>query len=139
MGGVGTYISLIFSVIGIIVVLALLFMGSKWVTRKYSSVSGSRHIKVLDRVMVGQDKSIVLADIAGNKYVIGVSGQQITLLKDIGEIQLPEIAEAPQDDFYAIFSDLLKKQAEGVKKQAAAVKSRMADFTEKYKFKGRNL
>lgn len=103
--------SIFFSLVGIVIILALMIWGSRWVTKRYSSTSSSsKHIKIIDRAMLGQDKSIVLADICDSKYIIGVSGQQITLLKDIGKIDFPVEENNPQEDFVTIFSELLKKK-----------------------------
>lgn len=109
--------SIFFSMVGIVLILALLIWGSKWVTKRYSTgASGSKRIKIIDRAMLGQDKSIILADIMNCKYIIGVSGQQITLLKDLGEIEIPVDEKNAQEDIVTIFSDILKKQMGGVTK-----------------------
>ena len=111
------------SMVGIVLILVLLIWGSKWVTKRYSTASSSsKHIKIIDRTMLGQDKSIILADICDNKYIIGVSGQQITLLKDLGEIEIAIEEKNSQDDIVTVFSDILKKQ--------------MSLVTDKFKGKG---
>ncbi len=106
------YVSTFFSVVFIVVFIIALYYGSRWLTKKSSAGIGgrTRHIKIIDKVMLGQDKSIAVADILGGKYIIGISGQQISLLKDLGEIEIPDTGSEEQGDFAAIFGGLLKKQ-----------------------------
>ena len=109
------YISMFFSVIIIVVFVVIIYYGGKWMTKKYALDKGNRQMKIIDKVMLGQDKSLVIAEIINCKYIIGISGQQITLIKDLGEIDLPDIKPTGQDDFAAIFSGMLKKQVMDVK------------------------
>jgi len=105
----GEYGSLIFSLLGVVAVLAVTYFGSRWLTKRYSASPGGRKMRIIDRTVLGKDKSIVLADICGSKYVIGVSAQQITLLKELGEIPEEETQPA-RPDFASIFGENLKKQ-----------------------------
>lgn len=109
------YMSMFFSVVIMVVFIAAIYYGSRWLKKRYSVGQGNRLIKIIDRVMLGQDKSIVIAEILNSKYIIGISGQQITLIKDLGEIELPEAASGGQEDFAAVFGELLKKQTNGAK------------------------
>ncbi|MDF2566599.1 MAG: Flagellar biosynthesis protein FliO [Oscillospiraceae bacterium] len=103
-------ISLIFSFIGVVLILILIVYGSKWIIKKHSFSVRSKHIKVIDRVVLGQDKSIIVAEICNEKYIIGVSGQQITLLKELGEVDFGDEDKDVPTDFATIFGELVKKQ-----------------------------
>lgn len=109
------YGSMFFSVILIVAFIVAMYYGSRWLKKRYAVSPGNKQIKIIDRVMLGQDKSIVIADILNCKYIIGISGQQITLLKDLGEIELPETRPDAQDDFAAVFGEILKKQTLGAR------------------------
>ncbi len=109
------YGSMFFSLVIMIVFIAAIYYGSRWLKKRYSISPGNKLIKIIDRIMLGQDKSIVIADILNCKYIIGISGQQITLLKDLGEIELPELKPSGQEDFAAVFGEILKKQTLGAK------------------------
>jgi flagellar biogenesis protein FliO len=109
------YISMIFSVIIMVLFVVAIYYGGRWIKKRYAVNPGNKQIRIIDRVMLGQDKSIVIADILSCKYIIGISGQQMTLIKDLGEIELPEIKPAGQEDFAAVFGELLKKQAASAK------------------------
>jgi flagellar biogenesis protein FliO len=76
---------------------------------------GGNHIHIIDRAVIGKDKCIVVADIYGGKYIIGVSAGQITLLKDLGEIILDSKTENKTADFVTIFGETVKNQLGRIK------------------------
>lgn len=102
------FLSMLLSIIGIVVVLVLAYYGSKWLSKKYMSVAGGKHVRIIERTPIAQDKSIVIADILGSKYILGISGQQITLLKDLGEIDIPYENHYQGREFSEILKDMLK-------------------------------
>ena len=102
------FLSMLLSIIGIVVVLVLAYYGSKWLSKKYMSVSGGKHVRIIERTPIAQDKSIVIADILGSKYILGISGHQITLLKDLGEIEISDENPNQVREFSEIFKEMLK-------------------------------
>lgn len=108
------FLSMLLSVAGVILVLVLAYYASKWLTKRYTMSAGGGNIRIIDRAMLSQDKSIVIADILGSKYILGISGQQITLLKDLGDAEVPERACEPKE-FQEIFRDMFKTPLEQVK------------------------
>lgn len=109
------FISLLSSAAVIIIFLVVIYYGGQWLKKRYSAGGSSRNIKIIDRAMLGQDKSIVIADILNRKYIIAVSGHEITLLKELGEIEIPGAEAAGQDDFGAVLSGILKTKLDSVK------------------------
>lgn len=55
----------------------------RWVGRRVPGQTGSRHIKVIDRVMVGQDKCLLLVRVAEKTMLIGMSSGTVTRLCDL--------------------------------------------------------
>jgi flagellar biogenesis protein FliO len=108
VSGFEMFLSMLLSIIGIVVVLVLAYYGSKWLSKKYMSVAGGKHVRIIERTPIAQDKSIVIADILGSKYILGISGQQITLLKDLGEIDIPYENHYQGREFSEILKDMLK-------------------------------
>lgn len=108
MSGFEMFVSMLLSVVGIVVVLVLAYYGSKWLSKRYMSMAGSKHIRIIERTPIAQDKSIVIADILGSKYILGISGQQITLLKDLGELDIPSDNPDQVREFSEIFKEMLK-------------------------------
>jgi flagellar biosynthetic protein FliO len=111
------YKSLWFSVIGIVLILLLAYYSRRFLLKKTSSFMGSKNIKIVDRVMIGQDKYIMVIDIYNSKYIIAVSGQQITMLKDLGEISDNERGQEETAYPTAVFSNIFKEQLLQVKEK----------------------
>lgn len=105
-----TWAQIIFSLLSLVLILGLLIYGSRWVIKKNNITMKSKHIKIVDRVMLGQDKSIVVADIFNKLYILGISGQQITLLKELNDVELTEDDKKAPDDFSTIFAESMKTQ-----------------------------
>ncbi|MEG1778110.1 MAG: flagellar biosynthetic protein FliO [Angelakisella sp.] len=86
-------------------VLALAYITIKWMGRRMSVQTGSRLIKILDRVMIGQDKCLLVVKVAEETMLVGMAGDAVTKLCDLtGNIDIEaSIAQAPPD-----FSDVLR-------------------------------
>lgn len=80
-----------------IVVMAAVLVAA-YVATKYLAGRGrnpqSRHIRILDRMMLGRDKHIVLVEVGDKNLLIGVTNQSISVL---GDIDGDSLAAAPQD------------------------------------------
>ncbi len=94
------YWQLIFSLLGVVLVLILTFIATKWIAKRYAGAAGSggksaAKMQVLDRMTLGKDQYILIAKIYGGIYMIGVSGHQITLLKDLSECDQAQFEQSP--------------------------------------------
>ena len=106
-----TCVSFVFYVIIIIIVLIFTYYGSRWLVKRYSFTPDGKHIHIIDRAVIGKDKCILVVDIYGGKYIIGVSAGQLNLLKDLGDIELIDSkTENKTKDFMTIFGETLKNQ-----------------------------
>ena len=76
----------------------------------------SPNMKVVDRIALGQDKSLVITKVGTKYFLLGVSSSGINMLKeipfeDLSNLQQTENKEAvgmPQ--FKNVFTDLLSKK-----------------------------
>lgn len=103
----GDVFSVVLALLGTIAVLVFTYYGSRWyakrVARAAGNIPGGNHIKIVERLMVSKSSSILIVDIEGDQLLIGVSDQNIQLLKTIDQpIDLPEKPEK------ASFSKILK-------------------------------
>ncbi len=99
------------AIIGILFVIFLAYWGTTWISKKYSAVSGGKHIQILDRAMLSQDKQLVLAKLNDKVYFLGVSAQHIDTIAVLEGDSIPEPAKAMVGaDFGSIFKDTLQKQ-----------------------------
>lgn len=69
----------------------LTYYASKWYGRKMMPIAGGRHIKIIDRLVVSKTGSILIVDILGKQYLIGVSEQNIQILTEMDESIPPSV------------------------------------------------
>ena len=87
---IGDIISMLFALIGTICVIVLTYFASRWYARKMGPIAGGKHIKVVDRLVVSKTGSILIVDIEGRQYMMGVSDQNVQILMELDEnIPLP--------------------------------------------------
>lgn len=87
---IGDIVSMLFALIGTVCVIMLTYYASRWYARRMGPNAAGRHIKIVDRVIVSRTGSILIVDIGGRQYMIGVSDQNIRLLTELDEtIPLP--------------------------------------------------
>lgn len=85
----------------------LLVVGLGWLFKKMAlRLPGSRHIKVICTMPLGQRERILVIEIQGKQRVIGVTAQNINLLFEL-ENPLPE--EKLASDFHTQLQSFLKK------------------------------
>lgn len=70
-------------VISLVVVLGLAVLVTKFLQRRTFISRPGHWIRVLDQVMVGPNKGLLLAEIAGKIYVLGITDHNITKLLEI--------------------------------------------------------
>lgn len=99
MGDFGTTF---FYIVVMVAIIVGAYFATKYLTRK-SGAAKSRQMRILDRMMLGRDKHIVLLEVGGKNLLIGVTNQQINVLGDIdGEAlkqKQSESSEAEQKGF----------------------------------------
>lgn len=112
--GSGDAFSIVLALLGTIAVLIFTYYGSRWYAKRVSTAAGNipggNHIKIIERLVVGKSSSILIVDIEGEQLLIGVSDQNIQLLKIIdGHIELPEKPE--KANFAKILKSLSNKDS----------------------------
>ena len=93
----GDIISMLFALAGTVCIILLTYYASKWYVRRMGPIAGGRHIKVVDRLVVSKTGSILIIDVEGTQYMVGVSDQNIQIMKQMEDsIPLPEEPELGQ-------------------------------------------
>lgn len=102
-------LSLILAITGIILVLFLTYYGTKWLSKKSGSVLKSKYMNITDRMMLGQNKFLAIAEINGRYYLLGVTESNISILKELEDFQplTEEVGSNPEFD--KILSKFIKK------------------------------
>lgn len=102
-------LSLLFSLIGILLILFGCYLFSKFAAKKINSFSNTQNIKILEKVPLSQDKGLALAQICGKYYLIGFSSQTIELLKELSESDLSVPPKAgPKSSFLEVLQEVGK-------------------------------
>ena len=113
LGNILTLVGLILAV-GIILVLA--YVCSKYIGGSMIGYCISPNMKVVDRITLGQDKSLVITKVGTKYFLLGVSSSGINMLKEISSEDLSNLQQAEHKEavgmpqFKNVFTDLLSKK-----------------------------
>ena len=105
-----TIISLVGAVIALGAVLYLCYLFSKLMGKKMTSITASANIKVLEKVVLGQDKFLIIAKVGNSCCLIGVTGQEIRILKELDESELTPAREAKPGGFMEVLGLAMKQR-----------------------------
>lgn len=110
---------MLFALIGTVCIILLTYYASRWYARRMGPIAGGKHIKVVDRLIVSKTGSILIVDIEGRQYMIGVSDQSVQILMELDKtIPLHRDQEIGRDglkgmigrDSYKSLIDALRKR-----------------------------
>lgn len=90
-------LSAIGSVLGVIAVVYLAFLCTKWLGKRMNMPSQGKYMTVVDRIVIGQDKTILILRVGAKLSVVGVTQNGINHIADISEADLVEITAPKQD------------------------------------------
>lgn len=96
-------------VMGFTVVLIAAYFFTKFIGFKMSHSNANKHIKVLDRVFLGNDKFICIIQIGIRFFVIGITNHHIELISELNEAELVPISDDKNASFGSIFEMYIKK------------------------------
>lgn len=96
-------------VMGFTVILIAAYFFSKFIGFKMSHSNANKHIKVLDRVFLGNDKFICIIQIGIRFFVIGITNHHIALISELNEAELVPISDDKNASFGSIFEMYIKK------------------------------
>lgn len=104
----GDFFSFILMLVTVILVLYGSFAFTKYLGNKTNGRSFGQNMKVIDTLMIAPEKSIVITEILGRFYILGVSNNGISIIKELEEC--PEIKmDIPPDSFQKSLQDVLNK------------------------------
>lgn len=101
--------SLMVPFVGMVFVIFLAYVGTKYISGRYAKMSSGRNMKVLERVALGQDKFLVLVAINKKAYLLGVTNTNISTVCEFNEEDIAADAALQKTDFPTLFADGLKK------------------------------
>jgi flagellar biosynthetic protein FliO len=109
----GQVLSFVMFILGFAVVIVLAYISTKYAGRKLSLKNGGTgNIKIIDKVALGTDKSLVIVQSAGKTMLIGVTSQHIEFISELDESMISVVSadNSQTQDFYSV----LKKSFENI-------------------------
>ncbi len=99
------------SLAGIILVLFLTYYGTKWLSVKTNLTMKSRYMNIVDKIMLGQNKFLAIAEVNNKFYLLSITEKNINILKELGDFQLlPDENPENNMDFNKIINKFLKNK-----------------------------
>lgn len=86
-----------FSFVLIIFILFLAYVATRWYATKVKSMTNGKHIKVVDRVILGKDKGLMIVQVGKRVYMMSENGSRLTILNELEEkeINITDTKEEP--------------------------------------------
>lgn len=114
MGGLGSIIPLLLALLAVVAVIYLSYALSKYLAVGASKISGARYMRIVDRMLLGQDKMMAIVQIGTTYYLAGVTSQNVQIIKELEGDELIEMNPA-NEGFMGIsqiksFKNALNKQ-----------------------------
>ncbi|MGP1570044.1 MAG: flagellar biosynthetic protein FliO [Eubacteriales bacterium] len=103
---------MLIALIAVFAVIYLSYVFSKYLAVGATKMSGARYMRIVDRLMLGQDKMVAIVQIGTTYYVAGVTSQNIELLKELeGEdlIEMSPTQDGTKSPFSGSFQTALSK------------------------------
>ena len=89
-------------------VLYLSYAVSRKLAMGAAKISRSKNIKIVDRVVLGQDKMLLIAKVGGKHYLIGSSAQSVQILTELEGSEVEDILYPTTNSGNISFKDALK-------------------------------
>lgn len=87
----------LFLVVVLMVYLSHVF--SKHVATGVFRAAKSKHIKVIDQVMIGQDRCLLIAKVQSRCFLIGVSAQTMSMIAELTPEECEELSSAGINEY----------------------------------------
>lgn len=102
------FLELGLSVLAVVVILWLCYLLSKYISKKTGGITNTSNIKILERVSLGPDKGLVIAEICGTVYLISFSSERVEILKELDGTLLKQPKTTAQQNFMEALNSALK-------------------------------
>lgn len=103
---------MILALLAVAAVIYLSYVFSKFMALGGSRISGAKYMRIVDRMMLGQDKMLAIVQIGDTYYLAGVTSQNVQILKEIEGEDLIEMEPTVQMASFqggASFKNMLDK------------------------------
>lgn len=95
-------------ILSFLIVIVLIFLLIKFLQRQMPFTRSGRWMRILDQVVIGQNRALILAEIAGKIYVLGITEHNITKLLEIDDPS--KVALFSAEEMEEVYSNSLWKR-----------------------------
>ena len=95
-------------VLSLLIIIVLIFLLVKFFQRQMPFTRSGRWMRILDQVVIGQNRALILAEIAGKIYVLGITDHNITKLLEIDDPS--KVALFSAEEMEEVYSNSLWKR-----------------------------
>lgn len=89
----------------------LTYYSTKWLSTKTSLGLKSKYMNITDRIMLGQNKFLAIAEINNKYYLLSITEKTINILKELDDFQpVPDEKTENSIEFNKILNKFIKKQ-----------------------------
>lgn len=106
----------IWYIVIILALVAVLFFIRKFLLKRVKSFGSGKRMRVADRIMISQDKQIMMVELAGKMMIVGVTGHAVNQLALLNK---EECAELPEDENNS-FGNILSDKIGAIKRQSGS-------------------
>lgn len=125
--------NLLWPLLGVVLIIGLAYWGTKWLSKHYNRLGSGKYMRVVERVAIGQDKWLLLVELAGKTYFLGVGPSGVNVLHILGEDQVFPLSDSGEavHEFSGVMAEMIKKSGfyGGKKKQRRNEKDEEKDET----------
>jgi len=110
--GVKALLSILFALFMMGLVLFLAYYTTNWLGKKVAlgGQSSSQNMKVLDRMLLMQDKSLLIVQVGNERFLLAVTKESVQLLHKLDENEVLTVKEDYEQNFVDVFKDMLKNR-----------------------------
>lgn len=112
------FFTLLGALLLVVLIIFLSYYATKYLAKGAAKISGASHMKVIDRIVLGQDRVLLIVQIGAAYYLIGSSDQSISLLKELNPddlifLQDNETQELPsfKQSFRTVLKDRVSRKS----------------------------
>ncbi len=112
-GVIRAVIPLLLALIAMVAVIYLSYLFSKYLSLGASKINGAKYMRIVDRLFLGQDKFMMVIQIGDRYYLAGVTGQNVSLMKELAGDELIEMEPAENISVlpkFTVFKEMLEKR-----------------------------
>lgn len=103
-----TLLMIVKLIAGLIVVLPLIYFTLKYGGKKYQSMQNNSYLKILERLSISKDNSLLVVKIGQKGYVFTSTGNNIEMLMELDEKEVEKIEKTKNMPEYENMNDFVK-------------------------------